>query len=123
MVKLARFAIDQLVVGDVVTHQNGRWRMAIESLLFVPENAEIQLKGYVVETHVQTGFAIWPTNLHLFRVERPGTCDKPCCYRCRRNVAPNVDYCMDHWHLQGTDNARVTTLAGRRRVGTRTEGI
>jgi hypothetical protein len=25
------------------------------------------------------------------------TCDKPCCFRCRRHVAENVDYCKDHW--------------------------
>jgi hypothetical protein len=28
---------------------------------------------------------------------RPGRCSKPCCVRCRRTVAPGVDYCQDHW--------------------------
>jgi hypothetical protein len=29
------------------------------------------------------------------------TCDKPCCFKCRRHVDTNVDYCMDHWDAIG----------------------
>ncbi len=35
-----------------------------------------------------------------FTTERPGTCDKPCCFKHRRHVGPNRDYCMDHCHEQ-----------------------
>jgi hypothetical protein len=30
---------------------------------------------------------------------RPGTCDNACCFRHRRHVGPDRDYCMDHWAL------------------------
>lgn len=42
-------------------------------------------------------FTISAATLRLFRVERPGTCDKACCFRHRRHVGPDRDYCMDHW--------------------------
>lgn len=28
------------------------------------------------------------------------TCDKPCCYRCRRSPDTNVHYCLDHWSAE-----------------------
>ncbi len=30
-------------------------------------------------------------------VERAGTCDAPCCYKHRRHVGVDTDYCADHW--------------------------
>jgi len=36
----------------------------------------------------------------MLYVMRPGgTCDNACCFRHRRHVGPNRDYCMDHWGL------------------------
>jgi hypothetical protein len=108
MMKPARFKIDQLVVGDVVVqNEAGRWRAQIDRLDIVPAEGEVKIWATIIESGLHTAFAIWPTNLHLFRVERKGTCDKPCCYRCRRNVATDVDYCMDHWDLQAGDDTRV----------------
>jgi hypothetical protein len=44
-------------------------------------------------------------------VERPGTCDKPCCSACRRHVGPDRDYCRDHWDLQAPNPGDVITRA------------
>ena len=30
-------------------------------------------------------------------VPKYGTCDSPCCARCRRHVGPDRDYCKKHW--------------------------
>jgi len=30
-------------------------------------------------------------------VLRPGTCDRPCCERCSREVGEDRDYCKAHW--------------------------
>lgn len=51
----------------------------------------------------ETSFGIGPANYRMFRVEAKGTCDKPCCFRCRRHVAKDVDYCMDHWDLDAPE--------------------
>src|SRR4051794_34599394 len=33
-------------------------------------------------------------------LERPATCDAPCCYRHRRHVGPGRDICATHWASQ-----------------------
>jgi hypothetical protein len=32
-----------------------------------------------------------------YPLEGGGTCDKSCCYRHRRHVGRDRDYCADHW--------------------------
>lgn len=42
-------------------------------------------------------FYLGPDNFRKFRVERMSTCDAPCCFRHRRHIGPDKDYCQDHW--------------------------
>src|SRR3569623_17285 len=118
MVKPVRFtSVTELNIDDVVCQSYG-WRARILSITLGPpaQRFSYQSGWYTRVLILDRGHHIglpaarmelpvvmdtWA--LARLRVERPGTCDKPCCYRCRRNVAPNVDYCMDHWHLQGGD--------------------
>lgn len=90
--------------GDVLV-QAGGWRARILELEKKP--TWVNIRASVLTTlgghprnpakPFQSGFMVGPGNLHHFRVERPGTCDKACCFRHRRHVGPDRDYCMDHW--------------------------
>ncbi|HWE50498.1 MAG TPA: hypothetical protein VG273_11935 [Bryobacteraceae bacterium] len=42
----------------------------------------------------------------VFVVNRPATCDNPCCDSCARQPAEDVHHCQDHWHLIGSPEAR-----------------
>jgi hypothetical protein len=98
-----------LAKGDVLA-QRGGWRCEVTAV-------ELRVQGLIVfgVTNVPTNaayrratgetyprsikFEITRGNLHHFYREALGTCDKPCCYRHRRHVDKDVDYCQDHWNL------------------------
>lgn len=101
VIKLARFKVNELAVEDIVASPAGTWRARIDSLEFIPQEGEIKFHATVIATGAKTAFALFPANVHLMRVERPDTCNKPCCFRCRRHVGPDKDYCRDHWDLDG----------------------
>jgi hypothetical protein len=106
-------SIDELNVDDVITQSHG-WRARVLSITLGPpaERFSCWSGWYMRVAVLNTGLNIMPVrNLEIsvtfdpqaighFRVERPGTCDKPCCFRCRRHVGPDRDYCMDHWNQE-----------------------
>jgi hypothetical protein len=106
-------SIDEINVDDVITQSHG-WRARILSILVGPAPGIWQTQsGYCVRALVlqraegiqlprplESGFMLDQWMIERLRVERPGTCDKPCCFRCRRHVDTDRDYCRDHWELQ-----------------------
>jgi hypothetical protein len=111
MKKPIRFEPFDAVGVDDVLVQPGGWRARIigitpmvanwnDSLRFIQVRALVLSLGEMRKTHIrpfETSFGISTENFKKFRVEGKATCDKPCCYRHRRHVDKDVDYCMDHW--------------------------
>jgi hypothetical protein len=122
-------SIDDLNVDDVITQSHG-WRARILSITLGPPAERFSCRSgwYMRLAVLNTGlnitsvrwleiaftFDLWA--IERLRVERPGTCDKPCCFRCRRHIGPDRDYCMDHWDLQvpAVDVAPRAALPGAR---------
>jgi hypothetical protein len=45
--------------------------------------------------------------------ERPGTCDNAVCFRHRRHVGPNRDYCFAHWNSWESEHHLPATIEQR----------
>lgn len=90
-------------VGDVWITQQGRKRgriVEIQNLcgdnvvtdgLYFARMIWVQIPGH------KTPYPYHRVNGDTFLSERPGLCSAPVCYRHRRHVGPNRDYCMSHW--------------------------
>lgn len=124
VVKPTRFgSVEDLLDDDVLVQPHG-WRARILSITLGPpaQRFSWQQGWYLrvlllnrggntppVEGRIELPFVVDSWLMTRLRVERAGTCDKPCCFRCRRSPAPNVDYCKDHWHLQAGEDLRIAT--------------
>ncbi len=75
-----------VVVPDDKIEQHGKL-YRIESLEQVPEGIRITLENNAVGI---IRFNDW------LRVQRTGPCGAACCFRHRRHVAEDRDYCLDH---------------------------
>lgn len=103
-------SIDELKIGDCLSNASGSWRAKILSISVGPPADKYSPPGYVacisvIQTvgtvaHALRTVTLGPATMGRAFVERPGTCDKPCCFRCRRHVDTDRDYCRDHWDLQ-----------------------
>ena len=97
------YRIEDLSIGDVIVQRHG-WRGRIAAIeLPATVRAEVITRGDRAQPllhRVESMFALDEWLIARLRVERPGTCDKPCCFRCRRHVGPDRDYCLDHWNRE-----------------------
>jgi hypothetical protein len=97
-----------LGAGEVLVNKEG-WRGEIRAISGLAHYLGSRAPFFEVALRVLTTtsrrykppfnsrFDLTLTSTAFYRVERKRTCDKPCCYRCRRHVSTNVDYCRDHW--------------------------
>jgi hypothetical protein len=99
-------------VGDVWITQQAAKRgriVEIENLKLAPDKQGTL--SYVVTEGEFQARRIWVlipghpkpypytrNNGATFTTEGPGTCDQACCFRHRRHVGIDKDYCMDHWN-------------------------
>jgi hypothetical protein len=94
MIKPVRFSKwNSINVGDTLVYASGL-RVRILSIDGAP--GYLILRAQASARAPEYVFNGYDGNVDMFRVERPGTCDKPICYRCRRHVGPNRDYCLTH---------------------------
>jgi hypothetical protein len=70
---------------------------------FITDDVFVKLRFWVAIPHHKAPYPYMRLNDDLVMTVRPGTCDKPCCFRHRRHPAPNVDFCMDHWKEHGSE--------------------
>jgi hypothetical protein len=114
MVKGVAFKIEELNPGDILVQPTlPGWRARLLEATVIDGQyavcAEVRVT-LITQTPLFSGLKKPPFDIRFtlptvsfakyYRVERPGTCDKPCCFRCRRHVGPDRDYCMDHWDAQ-----------------------
>jgi hypothetical protein len=85
----------EVKVGDaVLAYEKSNQPHKLVYLAVKPELGQVWLatewQGRVMErVEYQAWRGIW--------VAEMGTCDAPCCYRHRRHVGPEKDYCARHW--------------------------